>query len=116
MTNIVKLMIALAVIIATQTAFSVANSLRMMNANNGIKPQWESKQLRKKEHTMQALYIGEKPYIKVRVNGQEDLLFLIDTGAAFTIIDKTEVTARLSFESGSINGRQTTEITEEDWL
>ncbi|MGY0642463.1 MAG: hypothetical protein ACW7DM_16980 [Paraglaciecola chathamensis] len=52
---------------------SIVNSLRMMNANNEIKPIWKTAQHNKQILT--AYYIGEKPYIKLRVNKQHEAIF-----------------------------------------
>lgn len=77
---------------------SVVNSLRMMNANSNIKPEWsESKPYIQK---IESRYIGEKPYIKVTANGTQELLFLIDTGASFSMIFDTPAVKKLKFERG----------------
>lgn len=77
---------------------SMVNSLRMMNANNEIKPIWKTAQHDKQILT--AYYIGEKPYIKLRANKQHELLFLIDTGASFTMLFDTPKVSSMEFERG----------------
>jgi predicted aspartyl protease len=77
---------------------SIVNSLRMMNANSEIKPIWKIAQ--RSKQILTAYYIGEKPYIKLRVNEQEELLFLIDTGASFTMLFDTPAVSQLQFEKG----------------
>jgi predicted aspartyl protease len=70
----------------------------MMNANNEIKPIWKTAQHNKQILT--AYYIGEKPYIKLKVNQQHELLFLIDTGASFTMLFDTPEVSKMEFEKG----------------
>ncbi|WP_168204231.1 aspartyl protease family protein [Aliikangiella coralliicola] len=79
---------------------SVVNYMRMKNANNDIEPVLPTSDASRFEQSVQAFYIGEKPYIKVRVNGKEELLFLIDTGASFTMLFDTEKVSRLQLERG----------------
>ena len=79
---------------------SVANTLRMMNANSDMEPVLPASDTNDFQQSLPAFYIGEKPYIKVTANDQEELLFLIDTGASFTMLFDTEKTARLKFERG----------------
>lgn len=70
----------------------------MMNANNEIKPSWKTAQRNKQILT--AHYIGEKPYIKLTVNKQHELLFLVDTGASFTMLFDTPAVSKLQFKKG----------------
>ncbi len=72
----------------------------MMNANNGIEAMWTQQDTLNQHTSMQAFYIGEKPYIKVVANGQQELLFLIDTGASFTMLFDTKESEKLKFERG----------------
>ena len=76
---------------------SVVNSLKMMRANNDIKPIWPNG---KPEQHLEAIYIGEKPYIRVIANDNEELLFLIDTGASFSALFDTEKAKPLAKERG----------------
>ncbi len=76
---------------------SVVNSLRMMNANDDIEAVWPEMV---SEQNLQATYIGEKPYIHAIVNGNTELLFLIDTGASFTILFDTPKVQGLTKEKG----------------
>ncbi|WP_032096039.1 aspartyl protease family protein [Alteromonas sp. LOR] len=69
-----------------------------MNANNDIKPIWKT--AKPKKQTLAAHYIGEKPYIKLKVDKQQELLFLIDTGASFTMLFDTPNTSKIEFEKG----------------
>jgi len=79
---------------------SVANLIRMKNANNNIKPEYPMVDARYFEQAMPAFYIGEKPYIKVKANDKEELLFLIDTGASFSMLFDTEKVSKLQLERG----------------
>lgn len=78
----------------------VANSLRMIYANKDIKPILPASDSANFEASVQAFYIGEKPYIKVKADDQEELLFLIDTGASFTMLFDTQATTRLTLKRG----------------
>lgn len=71
----------------------------MMNANNEIKPSWKTAQRNKQILT--AHYIGEKPYIKLTVNKQHELLFLVDTGASFTMLFDTPAVSKLQFKKAT---------------
>ena len=76
---------------------SVVNSVRMMRANDDIKAIWpEGKPVQQ----LEAIYIGEKPYIRVTANDNEKLLFLIDTGASFTALFDTKKGKPLAREKG----------------
>ena len=80
-----KKIIPLLALITCLTGCTVANTVRMMYANDGISPSWsESKQ----QQVFDATYIGDKPYINAMLNG-EKLLFLIDTGASFSMLFDT---------------------------
>ena len=88
------------VLISVLSGCSVANSLRMIYANKDIKPTMPASGAEQYEASVQAFYIGEKPYIKVKADNQEELLFLIDTGASFTMLFDTQATTRLTLERG----------------
>ena len=75
---------------------SVVNTLRMKSANDDILPSWPASQTLER---FDAHYIGHKPYISVDANGQS-LLFLIDTGASFTILFDTEKGRRVATQKG----------------
>ncbi|MCO7225358.1 aspartyl protease family protein [Pleionea sp. CnH1-48] len=95
-----KQIILTLIAIMTLSSCSVVNYMRMKNANNGIEPILPTSDSRHFEQSMQAFYIGEKPYIQVKINGKEELLFLIDTGASFTILFDTEKVSKLQLERG----------------
>lgn len=85
-------------VLMTLSGCSIVNSLRMMNANNGVIPKWS-------DETPQIVhigtrYIGEKPYIKLVANNKQELLFLVDTGASFSMLFDTPAVKNLSFEKG----------------
>jgi predicted aspartyl protease len=76
---------------------SVVNSIRMMAANNDLEPIWAKGA---SEQSLEAVYIGEKPYIYLTANNDKKLLFLIDTGASFTMLFDTQKGAPLASEKG----------------
>lgn len=88
------------IVLCMLSGCSVVNVLRMKSANDDIQPVLPGAHSDHFQQSMQAFYIGEKPYIKVNVNGQEELLFLIDTGASFTMLFDTKQAANLRFEKG----------------
>lgn len=90
----------LALLVSMLSGCSIANILRMKSANDDIQPQLPVTSTDHYQQNMQAFYIGEKPYIKVTANAQEELLFLIDTGASFTMMFDTKKVSRLQFERG----------------
>jgi len=94
-------LIFLALILMTMlSGCSVVNSLRMMHANDHLKPTFADQQSNNFQQSIEAHYIGKKPYINVRVNDETELLFLIDTGASFTMLFDTEKTASLDLQKG----------------
>lgn len=100
---VLKILVHLIVVLTSVlmlSGCSVVNSLRMMNANNDITPVLPNSTDGAFKQAIEAVYIGEKPYIKVKVNDQEELLFLIDTGASFTMLFDTEKVARLDVKRG----------------
>ena len=98
MKMLLQLSVLIIIFIITLSSCSIVNSLRMMNANNEIKPSWKTAQRNKQILT--AHYIGEKPYIKLTVNKQHELLFLVDTGASFTMLFDTPAVSKLQFKKG----------------
>lgn len=94
-----KLIMQVIFLCSVLSACSIANSLRMMSANNNTVPVWQTSE-KKAEQNIQAYYIGEKPYIKLRINNKEDALFLIDTGASFSMIFDTPTISKLTFKKG----------------
>ncbi|MDF2178262.1 aspartyl protease family protein [Aliiglaciecola sp. CAU 1673] len=49
---------------------------------------------------LESRFIGEKPYIKIRVDDNTELLMLIDTGAAFTLLMDTPKVKALNLHRG----------------
>jgi predicted aspartyl protease len=95
-----KNLLFILLVISVLSGCSVANSLRMMYANKNIEPVLPVLGSESFEANVQAFYIGEKPYIKVEANKQEELLFLIDTGASFTMLFDTHASSQLTFKRG----------------
>lgn len=71
------------------------NSLRMMQINSDVEPQWTAQQ----RIRLKSVFEGEKPYIYAKVDGEE-LLFLLDTGARFLILMDTPKVNRLGLARG----------------
>lgn len=76
---------------------SVANSLRLMNANNAAEFDWQASG---HVNPVTASYEGEKVYVLGSINGVEGFKFLVDTGAAFTILTDTHKVKALQLEPG----------------
>ncbi|MDO6695426.1 aspartyl protease family protein [Aliiglaciecola sp. 3_MG-2023] len=81
--NIIILLVVFGLLLS---GCSLVNSLRMMHANDDIEPNWPSP---KNDQVLPAIYIGEKPYVRLLVNDSTELLFLIDTGASFSMVFDT---------------------------
>ncbi|MGX5201907.1 aspartyl protease family protein [Aliikangiella sp. IMCC44632] len=73
------------------------NTVRMKNANDHLVPHWQENTT---EVTLQARYIGEKPYIQVAINGQSGFLFMIDTGASMSYLFDTPKVKALKVKKG----------------
>lgn len=97
MKHYIAVICVLLISITSLNGCSVANVLRMMRANNDLVPKWPSN---KKQQILDALYIGEKPYIKVKANDNTELLFLIDTGASFSMVFDTEIGKSIAHKKG----------------
>lgn len=77
------------------TGCDTLNSLRMLQINSNVEPVINSPQ----PVSLKARFIGEKPYIYATVNNEE-LLFLIDTGASFLILFDTPKVKELNLPEG----------------
>lgn len=71
------------------------NSLRMMGINSGVEPVVSNE----KSVELNARFIGDKPYLHARVNGEE-LLFLVDTGARFLMLFDTKKVKGMGLPKG----------------
>jgi len=69
----------------------------MKYANDDNLPHWKGEEEVKQ---IEVTFIGDKPYIKAAVNEQTELLFLIDSGASFTVLNDSEKVKRLSLKKG----------------
>lgn len=76
---------------------SMVNSVRMMTANDHLKPLWPTNY---PVQQFDSVYIGGKPYIKIKAGTDTELLFLVDTGAAFTMLFDTEKGKRIPKKRG----------------
>lgn len=89
MSNIRSLMLLLFVI--TLSGCNIANIIKMRNANDDVVPRWPEKVV---GIDLPTKYIGNKPFIYASVNGEENFLFMIDTGASMSyIFDTSKVVA-----------------------
>ena len=71
--------------------------LRIRNANDDISPMWKTNQT---QADLVTHYIGVKPYVEVSINGIDGFIFLIDTGATFSILDASHKVKMLNLEKG----------------
>ena len=71
------------------------NSIRMMQINSDVEPNWTGPDTL----VLDAVYLGEKPYVYADVDGQR-LLFLLDTGARFLILMDSPKVKQLSLNRG----------------
>lgn len=76
---------------------SVANYLRLVNANNAAEFDWQASG---HVNPVTASYEGEKVYVLGSINGVEGFKFLVDTGASFTILMDTHKVKALQLEPG----------------
>ncbi|MDM7860412.1 aspartyl protease family protein [Alteromonas sp. ASW11-36] len=89
------LLIVFALLCSSLSGCNVVNSMRMMQINSNVQPQFSGQS----RVALEALYAGEKPYVYATVNG-ERLLFLLDTGARFLILMDTPKVQRLDLPRG----------------
>jgi len=79
------------------TGCSYVNMIRMRNANDDVTPVWQNKTT---QANIATSYVGVKPYVEVSINGVDGFVFLIDTGASFTILEDTDRVKQLNLEKG----------------
>ena len=75
----------------------VVNKVRLMNANNDLKPVWG------KSHSVakpDADYVYAKPYIYASIDGVSNLKFLIDTGSSISMLFDTPKVKTLQLTRG----------------
>ncbi len=75
----------------------VVNALKMRMANNGVEPVWPEGAVNVQLPTA---YVSDKPYVRAMVNGQHEMLFLVDTGASITLLNDSEKVRSLKLEKG----------------
>jgi len=95
MFKIPLLAIAVALSSLSLSGCEVVNSLRMMQINSDAKPVITDKGRIK----LKSVFLGEKPYIYAKIN-DEELLFLLDTGASFFILNDTPKVKKLGLKQG----------------
>lgn len=88
-------------VLLLQTGCEMANRVRLRYANDAIVPVWPQ---HRTEQQFQALYIGEKPYIRIQVQTadqqQAELLMLIDTGASVSLLFDSHKVQQLNLPKG----------------
>lgn len=75
----------------------VVNQVRLRTENLDLHPKWKEGV---NTTTLETKYIGEKPFVYARVNGEIDLLFMVDTGATVSMLFDSEKTKSLHLEQG----------------
>lgn len=75
----------------------VVNKVRLMNANNDLKPVWEEFHSVAKPD---ADYVYAKPYIYASIDGVSKLKFLIDTGSSISMLFDTPKVKQLQLTQG----------------
>lgn len=87
-------------VLLLQTGCEMANRVRLRYANDAIVPVWPQNRT---EQQFQALYIGEKPYIRIQLQTaaqQAELLMLIDTGASVSLLFDSHKVQQLNLPKG----------------
>lgn len=88
-------------VLLLQTGCEMANRVRLRYANDAIVPVWPQNRT---EQQFQALYIGEKPYIRIQLQTAEqqqtELLMLIDTGASVSLLFDSLKVQQLNLPKG----------------
>ena len=87
----------IALTLLSLTGCSIANMLRIRNANDDIVPKWQEYQT---QADLITHYIGVKPYVEVSINGIDGFKFLIDTGATYSILNDSNKVKMLNLEKG----------------
>jgi hypothetical protein len=62
------------------------NQIRLINANNDVKPLWQSKE---QTSQLDARFHGEQLYVQASINGIDGFTFLVDTGASIPCLSDT---------------------------
>lgn len=84
------------------------NQIRLINANNGLEPIWQSLEQKSK---LDARFHGEQLYVQASINGIDGFTFLVDTGASIPCLSDTpkvkalNLTPEYNFKIGG-NGNQ----------
>ncbi len=93
-----KTLLGFAVAIVSSVSLSgcdTVNVLRMTQINSDAVPTWTGD----KRLKLKSVFLGEKPYIYAKINGEE-LLFLLDTGASFLVLNDTPKVKSLNLNHG----------------
>lgn len=93
-----KIILTLAIVIVSSLGLGgcdILNSVRMMQINSDVEPILNGKDRIK----LKSVFLGEKPYIYANVDGEE-MLFLLDTGASYFILNDTPKVRKLALQRG----------------
>ncbi len=75
----------------------IANNFRLRQANDGLSMHWTAST---QSQRLLAQFEGFRPFIRVRVNQQTELMLLVDSGAAFTVLWDTAAVQQLKLAQG----------------
>lgn len=84
-------------IILSLPACSVVNSVRLLNANNDVQPEWTSQLDQVKLSTK---FIGEQMFVDANINGLSGFRFLVDSGASIPCLMTTDKIKQLPLKKG----------------
>ncbi|NMH59146.1 aspartyl protease family protein [Alteromonas ponticola] len=76
---------------------SFLNQIRMRFANDDLTAQWRVKE---EQIALPTRYISNKPHVYVDINGEEDFLFLIDSGASISYLMDSAKVAEMNLDRG----------------
>ncbi len=89
------------IIVTLLSACEAVNAIKIMTANSSATPVWQAPT---SKIYLNAVYIGEKPYFKAKVKTQDnqtqELLFLIDTGAPFSVLNDSQAVKKMQLPRG----------------
>ena len=78
----------------------IVNKVRLMNANDDLKPRWSTDENEVEQAQPKADFDYAKPYVYALVNGKTKLKMLIDTGSSITMLFDTEKVKSLALVPG----------------
>lgn len=81
----------------TISGCSIVNKVRLMSANDNLKPKWSSGAL---VANPQADFVYAKPYVFATINGVSGLKMLIDTGSSISMLFDTDLVKSMELQQG----------------